>query len=204
MEIMNFSSIKKPKISYFDNIPDEIIVKIFSDLNWQDLGRCASVCRRFLRLAYDGTLWRRVNMFAKTVPADTIGQLLARGTRYLSLGYAKLLSPIKMRSRAGSFQLKYLDLSHCKVNVRDLEKIISNCHTLEKLSLEAVAINNKICLKIVQSAQSLAVLNLAWTRHTNTLCGNGNLEGIMTIITKCQELVELNLKTWPQNMSVQT
>ena len=84
----------------------------------------------------------------------------------------------------------YLDMSACTIKGGDLdlEDILSTCHTLRKLSLEKVNnLTNNICNLIVQNASTLTVLNLG------DCSGLANAhEGIKVIITKCQNLMELN------------
>ena len=50
-----------------DKMPDEILMKIFSYLEVQDLGRCAMVSKRFHEMAYERRLWHKlpINLFNK-------------------------------------------------------------------------------------------------------------------------------------------
>ena len=54
---------------------------------------------RFQRIAYDETLWKRIKMFHKTVFSGVVGQVLARGTCYLSLAKANLQTPVMRNQR---------------------------------------------------------------------------------------------------------
>ena len=54
----------------------------------------------FTHIACDDTLWKRVNLGGKSVPCGVIGQLFARGLRYLRLSNATLSSPL-MRNKYG-------------------------------------------------------------------------------------------------------
>ena len=54
----------------------------------------------FINIACDDTLWKRVNLGGKSVPCGVIGQLFARGLRYLRLSNATLSSPL-MRNKYG-------------------------------------------------------------------------------------------------------
>ena len=54
--------------SFMDNISDEILLKIFSFLDIEDLIRCTQVSKRFYRIANDSYLWSAVNVSGKAVP----------------------------------------------------------------------------------------------------------------------------------------
>ena len=67
-------------------------------------------------------------MFHKTVFSGVVGQVLARGTCYLSLAKANLQTPV-MRNQRFSYPLvqpnkvKYLDMGNCCLEMEDLEEI---------------------------------------------------------------------------------
>ncbi|KAF0301160.1 Marginal zone B- and B1-cell-specific protein [Amphibalanus amphitrite] len=68
---------------------DEIILKIFGFLSKSMLVRCARVCRRWRQLAFDETLWRRMDAAGRTIPAGGLGRLVQRGVRLLRLTRAE-------------------------------------------------------------------------------------------------------------------
>ena len=69
---------------------DEIVLKIFGFLSKSQLVRCARVCRRWRQLAFDETLWRRMDAAGHTVPAGGLGRLVQRGVRLLRLTRAEV------------------------------------------------------------------------------------------------------------------
>ena len=117
-----------------------------------------------------------------------LGNIVARGCRYLSLAHASLQHPATFLPIKES-HLVYLDLSFCviKENSSILEDILKPCHNLRKLSLEKVHnLTLDICTTIVQNATSLTVLNIG---NCLGLCN----DGIEKIITQCQNLEEVNM-----------
>ena len=44
-------------------LPDELMITVFRILDVVTRVRCASVSRRWRRLAFDGSLWERVDLF---------------------------------------------------------------------------------------------------------------------------------------------
>ena len=93
-------------------------------------------------------------MYHKNIFSGVIGQVLARGTWFLSLAKANLASPV-MQNQRFSYPLiqpnkvRYLDMGACSIEMKDLEELTQTCHTLSKLSLEKICnINEKVCENI--------------------------------------------------------
>ena len=131
-------------------------------------------------------------MYHKTVFSGVIGQVLARGTWYLSLAKANLPSPV-MRNQRFSYPLiqpnkvKYLDMGACSLQMNDLEEVTVTSHTLSKLSLEKICnISDQVCENIVQSRATLEILNLCD-------CWGLPSHGVQNIVTACTNLTQLNM-----------
>ena len=43
-----------------NELPDEILLKLFSYLQPKDLGRCLQVCKRFNQIAKDESIWKNI------------------------------------------------------------------------------------------------------------------------------------------------
>ena len=76
----------------------------------------------FINIACDDTLWKRVNLGGKSVPCGVIGQLFARGLRYLRLSNATLSSPL-MRNKYGYTY----NVIHPNKLVRILKNLLKTC-----------------------------------------------------------------------------
>ena len=131
-------------------------------------------------------------MYHKNVFSGVVGQVLARGTWYLSLAKANLQTPV-MQNQRFSYplvlpnKLKYLDMGSCSLQMKDLEELTQTCHTLSKLSLEKIGnINLQVCKNIVQSYATLKILNLCDCWGLAPL-------GVQKIVTECVNLTELNM-----------
>ena len=92
-----------------EEVPNEIIVKIFSYLSHRELIGCAKVSKRFEELTKNEELWKRINWTEKSVNFEGIKYALACGTKYLKLHKAQIrylaMTHFKTKSK-----LKYLDL----------------------------------------------------------------------------------------------
>ena len=74
----------------FEDLPDEIILKIFSYVNIKDLFRCMAVNKKMRAIASDKSLWKRIHL-AGEFPVELLEEVLDRGCQYLSLYRCKVL-----------------------------------------------------------------------------------------------------------------
>ncbi|XP_027234734.1 S-phase kinase-associated protein 2 isoform X2 [Penaeus vannamei] len=176
----------------FNRMSDELILAVFRWLPKFMLARCAQVCRRWKRLAFDESLWRRLDLGGKTLNPGVVGRVILRGSSILRLAKAEVDGPIfspqlqylpslpPIRSK-----LQYLDLSMAAIEPPALEELLSVCFDLKKLSLEHCTLNQTICTHIANN-HNLDTLNMAMCYGLNHSC-------IVNILTNCKKLVSLNL-----------
>lgn len=69
---------------------DELILAVFRWLPKFMLARCAQVCRRWKRLAFDESLWRRLDLGGKTLNPGVVGRVILRGSCILRLAKAEV------------------------------------------------------------------------------------------------------------------
>ena len=71
---------KRLKIDGFEDIPDEVILNIFKNLDLKDLGRCSKVCKRFHKVGHDETLWQKINLRQNNkIPPPFLEYIFSRG-----------------------------------------------------------------------------------------------------------------------------
>ena len=61
---------------FLDNLPNEVLLKVFTYLNIRDLGFCAQVSTRLRDISIDESLWQKINVFNKVVPTGFIQHIL--------------------------------------------------------------------------------------------------------------------------------
>ena len=114
-----------------DHLPDEVQLNIFKFLDFDDIIRCAQVSKRTRRICHDESIWKKVNLYAKTVPSEFIEQILENGCQYINLYCSKIVGDLKLSRN--DYDVKYLNISWCKADNGVLEKLISSCPSLQKL-----------------------------------------------------------------------
>jgi hypothetical protein len=141
----------------FEDCPNEVILTIFSFLDVKDLIQCAQVSKRVRAICHDDSLWKKINLYFKTVPAEFINYILVYcSCKYLSLWSADLIGSTNLNQKSS---LKYLDLNFCKANDGVLNNLISACDSLEKLSLRNLTLNGKMIEAIRYVRKNLQFLD---------------------------------------------
>jgi len=186
----------KPVRDMFNRLPAEVALNVFKWLPKCSLAKCARVCKRWNRLTQDESLWRRLDRGLTTVPAGVIGQVLSRGCNILRLARSTVLAPIFESKISGcvtfpmlggieTTRLHYLDLSNVTIEMSCLESLLSHCSSLRNLSLEMCEVNDLVCSAIAAN-DNLRILHMGQVQGISQL-------GISRILSKCHNLVELNL-----------
>ena len=101
---------KRLKLSFveLDDMPDEIILKIFTFLDIREILKCGQVSRRIQGISNDESLWLQLNFFKGHVPYGLLERAVQNGYRYLSLAFASLYDGGGLKTH---WNLKYLDIS---------------------------------------------------------------------------------------------
>ena len=105
---------------HFIDLPDEVLLKIFTYLNIEDLAQCAQVSKRSRNICKDESLWERINLkkrISRTniesyspnnyqkIPTSFTNYVLDNGCKYLNICQAELVDGITLPKTS---QLKYL------------------------------------------------------------------------------------------------
>ena len=169
------------KLSPFNLLSDEIIIKIFEFVPRQTLvNGCALSCKRLKSISYDESLWKRVDLGGKKIGPGQAGKILLRGTKIMRMSKTTIVPPmfpnyvgrdsfsrtplhhrsVGMRSSDIQLRLTHLDLSSAAINEKCLESLFKKCWFLKKVSLENCRLNESILCYLSQN-NCLEVLHLA-------------------------------------------
>ena len=177
-----------------EKIPNEILLKIFSYLEIQDLGRCAKVSKKFHEIAYEKVLWQKlaVNLAGKRVPVEFLQHIMKHGIAYLNLDY------VEIHGHPGHFlqqnSLKYLILggSNAFLSQRIVKNdLMASCTQLEKLSCTYISENelDDVLKCIVQNGKSLKCLKISVTERIEFF--DKRATRFSTAISSCKKLDKL-------------
>ena len=162
---------KRQKLSFveLDDMPDEIILKIFTFLDIKEILQCGQVSQRIRAISNDESLWLQLNFFKGYVPYRLLEKAAENGCRYLSVAAACLYDSEHSKM---PLNLKYLEMSQYEYERYKVSSgLLRNCHSLEKLAMENNTLNSKHVKLIGKNGQTLKILNLANVRLLST-CGS--------------------------------
>lgn len=80
--LMRKDAQKKSAISYFDILPDDVLMRIFGSLSSDQLCRCACVCRRWYNVVWDHSLWKTIRINNSEINVDKALKLLTKRLSY--------------------------------------------------------------------------------------------------------------------------
>ena len=179
-----------------ENLPNEILTEIFEYLTLKEKVQCGNTCRRWKGIiSHSEKLWLMANLTNKIVPVSFLNHLCFRGTKYLSLQYAKLIIDEKFSDiQESKFThlnlndtMSIFEVSNYQDEVSDiLEKLLKSCHFVEKLDISKLVLNPNSITGIVQNASTLTILNLRY-------CKGLTLNMVDVMFTNCQELTEVDI-----------
>ena len=171
----------------FEDMPDEIVLQIFKHLGFYDNAASSQVCKRWKLLSEDQSLWQKINLARRNVPAKFIEKALRQGCQYLSLWRTQIKSVSDPSSFSVKNQLKYLSISCYDEQKVLIENLIGATQLLEKLSIECyVGRRFNLQPNIIQNNKTLTVLQIRANRLS--------FETVKSIFTNCLELTEVNLQ----------
>ena len=132
----------------FEDLPYEIILRIFESVNIKDLFRCMAVNKKFKIIANDQSLWNKMHLTGADTsdifPPELISQIISKGCQYLSFYDCHIMKKNVVRFEK-NYQLKYLCILNCLEYDGSLENpwdsfdilpdFAASCYGLEKLSI---------------------------------------------------------------------
>ncbi|XP_075529170.1 S-phase kinase-associated protein 2 isoform X2 [Dermacentor variabilis] len=178
----------------FEDFSDETILEIFKWLPKPTLAICGRVCRRWMEIAFDESLWRRLDLSKKHLGPGVLGNALNRGVVVLRLATAEIKSPIFTDAPMLSYpadeswpscKVQYLDLSMASISEDALCELLASCSNLKKLSLEQCRLNDRVC-RMIGANHALESLNMSMASGFTHL-------GITSICRGCKSLTSWNL-----------
>ena len=136
----------------WQDLPDEIILKILSYSEVKDLISCGQLSKRTRSISQDRSLWVITNLEKKIVKTELLEMILLKGCKILNLSNSTIVGHLR---RNMITQLRVLDLSHFgwgfptqRMSTQvyyeeNMSKILSSCCSLQNLKMEGLRITSK-------------------------------------------------------------
>ena len=187
---------KRQKLSFltFEDLPNEIILKIFKFLDIKGVLRCGKVSVRLRGISNDQSLWLKLNLYRKKVPFAFIENAVQNGCELLKLDFTCVTGGKKSEV---PWKLKYLKICQpvlpvpWQPSVKLDVGVLQNCHFLQKLSIhDAMLTFENGIEQICQNGGTLRILNLDECIIDNI---DNETELIQKLFKKCSQLTELSI-----------
>ena len=172
-------------MSSFLDLPDELILKVFSYTETVDLLKCGQVSKKIRTISNDNSLFQTVNLSNKYLKCDLLATVLNKGCKSLNLSDSSILGNLSLIQNS---QLRELDLSNCKLTRYEVyEELLASCHSLQILSLKGLPLTPRMVTSICQNSQTLQVLNLYYSCLEE--------DWFEEVIKNCQEMEQIKWLT---------
>ena len=178
-----------------EELPNELLLKIFSFLEITNLLNCSQTSKRIRVICYDDSLWQKINLSKKKVTTEFLQKVIGYGCKSLNLNEAKIVGTLSLENES---PFTDLDLSACSATSHILEELLRSCHYLQKLTLTQPLNFDTLSAVTSQNGKTLQVLNCWWGYSELNVespiwrASNLSLPSIRLIIENCTELRELN------------
>ena len=185
-------------MSKFQDLPDEIVLKILKNLKTKELITCGQVSQRIRRISYDSSLWVTANLEKKIVKTELLELILGKGCTILKISNSTILGNLSSNIKS---QLRVLNLSqpvawnciHGPLNIDLSEKLLFSSCSIQHLAMKGVRLTPNMAQSISRNNKTLQTLNLnhsSLTELSNPF--EGEISYLEEILKCCQELKEVN------------
>ena len=195
-----------------NNLPEHILLKIFSYLSTKNLCMASGVCKKWHTLCWDPQLWRSMKI-SKYSGSNidkvlyTILSRLARSTQglCLTLQYIRIVQCECLSDRGLSYIAKYcIDLAKleilscpCIMN-RGVQSVLENCLSLMSLDIRGCSCINSICHSMITNIQSSNDTCFRLTYLDISDCVAVDDLGLRTLSFTCKRLETLHMRRCPR------
>ena len=175
----------------FQDLPDELVLKLLSYSETKDLISCGQVSKRIRRISRDRTLWVAANLEKKIVKTELLEVILKKGCRILNLCHSTILGTLSSNIKS---QLRVLNLSQpVEENIAALEDLLFSCCSLQELVMKDVVLTPKMAVSICKNGKTLETLNLNSSDVEILWVICYPYSYFQEIIKCCQKLMEVDL-----------
>ena len=207
-KVMKYSTLPELATLRLEDLPDELIVKVFSFLETRDLICLGQLSIRIRAISHDEQFWQKINLSyidmkilnrdAK-IPARFLKIAIKNGCKYLSLfpnqidgnlglDQASTLIYLKLRKPPVIYGQKSTKDYFTQCSVSE-EELLLSCHSLQKLSMNSVT-HTQITTICNQNGKTLQILDLNGCKIAGSW--ELKLQPIQVIVRNCTNLKEVN------------
>ena len=188
-------------MSNFQDLPDELILKVLSYSKIKALITCGQASKRIRKISRDNSLWKTVTLEKKIVKTELLELILEKGCMALKISNCYILGSLSSNIKS---QLRTLNLSKyfkstltwpVSDNTDIFEELIFSCCFLQHLTIEGFPITPKMREGICNNGKTLETLNLSGFDITDF--------HVYFLLIRCNKIKALSLKKmWLSDVSL--
>ncbi|KAF6837921.1 F-box domain-containing protein [Colletotrichum plurivorum] len=186
-------AVPKRNFNFWENMPHEIRVHIFSYLAPRELVRTSRVSKAFHKICFDGQLWTCFDAteFYQVIPAESLARIIMAAGPFIKDLNLRGCVQVEHYKRAevvvkACKNLVNATLEGCRNFQRNtLHSLLRSNDKLAHLNLTGLtAVTNMSCKIIAESCPQLEMFNVSWCVHMDA-------RGIKTVLEGCPKLKDL-------------
>ena len=178
-------------MSNFQDLPDELVLKILRNSETKDIISCGQVSRRMRKISHDGLLWITANLEKKIVKTELLEMILRKGCRVLNLSHSTILGSLSLNEFKSQIRVLNLSTSTSSEETFVLEQLLSSCFSLRHLIMEGVYLTPQMASSVCKNGKTMQILNL--NSSYLDFISSYAINYVQAIIKGCQELMEIDL-----------
>lgn len=187
------ATICKPTFPFWDEMPHEIRVAIFSYLEPKELVRISRVSKTFYRFCFDGQLWTSLDAseFYRDIPAESLARIVVAAGPFIKDLNLRGCVQVEHYKRTEVIvkackNLMHATLEGCRnFSKHTLHMLLKSNEKLIHLNLTGLsAVSNKSCDIVAESCPHIESFNVSW-------CQKVDARGIMNVVNSCGRLRDL-------------
>ncbi|KAJ6789238.1 hypothetical protein PWT90_05082 [Aphanocladium album] len=186
-------TVSKPPFPFWDRMPQEIRIAIFSHLEPRELVRVSRVSKTFYKICFDGQLWTSFNAseFYQNIPADSLARIIVAAGPFIKDLNLRGCVQVEHYRRTEAIvkackNLMNATLEGCRnFQKTTLHNLLRSNERLVHLNLTGLyAVSNSACRIVAESCPQLESFNVSW-------CQKVDARGIKAVVDSCKRLTDL-------------
>ncbi|KAF7551574.1 hypothetical protein G7Z17_g4920 [Cylindrodendrum hubeiense] len=187
--------VQRPPFRFWDVIPHEIQIHIFTFLRPKELVQASRVSKAFYKSCFDGQLWTSLDAseFYKEIPAESLSRIIVAAGPFIKDLNLRGCVQVEHYKRTEAIvkacrNLMNATLEGCQnFHKNTLHTLLRSNEKLVSLNLTGLtAVSNTSCSIIAESCPQLEVFNISW-------CGGVDARGVKSVIVGCPRLNDLRV-----------
>ncbi|KAF4984041.1 hypothetical protein FZEAL_699 [Fusarium zealandicum] len=185
--------LQKPPFHFWDKMPTELRIHIFSFFRPKELVQSSRVSKSFYKACFDGQLWTSLDAseFYREIPAESLARIIMAAGPFIKDLNLRGCVQVEHYKRTEVIvkackNLMNATLEGCQnFHKNTLHSLLRSNEKLVSLNLTGLtAVSNTSCKIIAESCPQLEIFNISW-------CGRVDARGVKAVVEACPKLKDL-------------